>query len=211
MASHIHTSAHKHSSRSFPSLPTPCHIQLLRSAGPHRPVNSLRPFLGGALLSGFFSCSSDSSCLFVWLQVPGAIRQGAWSFEEQGVVASALWGTSESWIKGIPDPTASVLPNPAVKRKGHLLSSSEAVGRGTPKRRLQDYKQKEGTGHKSLRVISATLMDSSRVSSQGWRVLVSLCRQPCTQQSLRKTLPGLTLTACTTILQDCSALYLCLI
>lgn len=77
-----------------PFLPYPlhCHIQLLQSAGPHRPVNPLPPFLGGALLSGFFSLSSDSSCLFVWLQVPGAIRQGAWSFEEQGVVTSALWG-----------------------------------------------------------------------------------------------------------------------
>lgn len=189
-----------------PFLPYPlhCHIQLLPSAGPHRPVNPLPPFLGGALLSGFFSLSSDSSCLFVWLQVPGAIRQRAWSFEERGAGSGYICslGTSESWRKGIPDPTASVLPNPAVKRKGHLLSSSEAVGRGTPKRRPQDYKQKEDTGHKSRRGISATLMDSLRVSPQGWKVLVSLCPQPCTWRR-REALPGLTPTACTTILQDC--------
>lgn len=71
-----------------------------------------------------------------WSYPPGSLElRGAGS----GYICSL--GTSESWIKGIPGPTASVLPNPTVKRKGHLLSSSEAVRKGTPKRRLQDYKQ----------------------------------------------------------------------
>lgn len=58
------------------------------------------------------------------------------------MATSCSVGTSESWIKGIPDPGASVLPNPASKGKEHLLSSSEAVRRGLPKRLLQEHKRK---------------------------------------------------------------------
>lgn len=124
----------------------------------------------------------------LWLLLFICLVEGPWSYLPEslelrgagsGYIICSL-GTSESWIKGIPDPVASGLPNPASKKKDHLLSSSKAMGRGLPKRRPQEQKQKEDTGQKSMPIVQ-------------WS--------------------GLTLTACTyhTILQDCSALYLCLI
>lgn len=64
---------------SLPLHALPHHIQFLRPAGP-RPGCSLPPFLGGILCAGSFS--SGAYCLFVRLQVPGAISQGAWRFRK---------------------------------------------------------------------------------------------------------------------------------